>query len=258
MKVAIVTGATSGIGYEAAKQIDVRFQSLDEIWLIGRREEKLLALSKQLRHSCRIFAMDLLSPKDREEFHSFLKKARPSIRMLFQSAGVGLHGRFDERNTQDILEMVQINCDALTFMDSVCLPYMKKGSHIIHLASSAAFVPFPGYSVYGASKSYVLSLSRALRHELRGRGIHVLAVCPGPVNTPFFDISERYSKGITAFKRNCMNQPSVVVRKALNDAALHRSVSVDNPAIGAFRVISSCVPHDLLSGIVSVVGDKLG
>lgn len=258
MKVAIITGATSGIGFEAAKQIDERFASLDEIWLIGRKEEKLITLSKQLKHSVRTFVMDLLSEKDRQEFSVFLQKARPSIRMIFQSAGVGLHGRFAERNTQDSIEMIRINCEALTFMTAVCLPYMKSGSHIINMASSAGFVPFPGYAVYGASKSYVLSFSRALRHELKSRHIHVLAVCPGPVNTPFFDVSERYSNGISAFKRSHMNNPATVVRRALGDAALHRSVSVDNLPIAAFRALANVVPHDLLTGLVSVIGDKLG
>ena len=125
MKVAIITGATSGIGWEAAKQIDERFASLDEIWLIGRKEGKLLELSKQLKHSVRTFAMDLCLDKDREEFSNFLKKAKPNIRMLFQSAGVGLHGWFAQRKTEDSLEMIRINCEALTYMCSICIPYMK-------------------------------------------------------------------------------------------------------------------------------------
>ena len=258
MKVAIITGATSGIGWEAAKQIDERFASLDEIWLIGRKEEKLLELSKYLKHSVRTFAMDLCLEKDRVEFHLFLQKARPSIRILFQSAGVGLHGRFAQCKTKDSLEMIRINCEALTFLSSVCIPYMKPNSHIIHMASSAGFVPFPGYAVYGATKSYVISFSRALRKELKGRKIHVLAVCPGPVNTPFFDTSERYTKGISAFKRNHMNKPSVVVRRALNDAALHKSVSVDHVAIAGFRLLGKTLPHDLVASVASVVGDKLG
>lgn len=258
MKVAIITGATSGIGWEAAKQIDERFASLDEIWLIGRKEGKLLELSKQLKHSVRTFAMDLCLDKDREEFSNFLKKAKPSIRMLFQSAGVGLHGWFAQRKTEDSLEMIRINCEALTYMCSICIPYMKANSHIINMSSSAGFVPFPGYAVYGASKSYVLSFSRALRNELKVRKIHVLAVCPGPVNTPFFDTSERYTDGISTFKRNYMNKPAVVVRRALNDAALHKSVSVDNAAIAAFRLIGKTFPHDLVASLASVVGDKLG
>lgn len=242
MKVAIITGATSGIGYEAAIQIDRRFVSLDEIWIIGRREEKLLELQKKLQHSVRTFAMDVTDDGDMTEFENVLYKLNPNIRMLFQSAGMGLHGKFAEMTAKDQAAMIRLNCEALTNFTSMCLPFMRRNSHIIHLASSAGFMPFPGYSVYGASKSYVLNFSRALRAELKPHGIHVLAVCPGPVNTPFFDVSERYGTGISPFKKAMMNTPEVVVRRALGDAALHKAVSVDGLHIGIFRLATKIFP----------------
>ena len=149
--------------------------------------------------------------------------------------------------------MITINCDALTFMASVCVPYMKRNSYMINIASSAGFVPFPGFAVYGATKSYVLQLSRALRYELKSKGIHVMAVCPGPVNTPFFDNSERYTKGISEFKRAHMNNPVKVVKRALDGAAFHRSVVVDQPLIGLFRIISNIIPHDFLVGVIGFI-----
>lgn len=254
MKIAIITGATSGIGWEAALQIDRRFTSLDEIWIVGRREEKLLDLQKRLKHSVRTFAMDVTDEEDMQEFENVLYKLNPNIRMLFQSAGMGLHGKFAEMTAKDQAAMIRLNCEALTNFTSVCLPFMKKNSHIINLASSAAFLPFPGYSVYGASKAYVLNFSRALRAELMPRKIHVLAVCPGPVNTPFFDVSERYGAGLSPFKRSMMNTPEVVVRRALGDAALHKAVSVDGPHIGAFRLLAKFLPKtpvvDFLSRVL--------
>lgn len=253
MKVAIITGATSGIGYEAAIQIDRRFASLDEIWIIGRREEKLLELQKVLKHSVRTFAMDITNEGDMKEFENVLYKLNPNIRMLFQSAGMGLHGKFAEMTAKDQTAMVRLNCEALTDFTAVCLPFMRRKSHIINLASSAAFLPFPGYSVYGASKAYVLNFSRALRAELKPRGIHVLAVCPGPVNTPFFDVSERYGTGISPFKRAMMNTPETVVRRALGDAALHKAVSVDAPYIGIFRLVAKIVPKTPIVDFISKV-----
>ena len=112
MKVAIITGATSGIGYEAAIQIDRRFTSLDEIWIIGRREEKLLELRKKLRHSVRTFAMDVTDEADMNAFEDVLYKLNPNIRMVFQSAGMGLHGKFAEMTAKDQTAMIRLNCEA--------------------------------------------------------------------------------------------------------------------------------------------------
>lgn len=242
MKVAIITGATSGIGWEASLQIDRRFASLDEIWIIGRREEKLLALQKKLTHSVRTFAMDVTNEQDMKEFHAVLKRLKPNIRMVFQSAGMGLHGKVADLPPKAQTDMIRLNCEALTELTTMCLPFMHKDSHMILLASSAGFMPFPGFAVYGASKAYVLSFARALRSELKQKKIHVLAVCPGPVNTPFFDVSERFGEGMSPFKRAMMNKPEIVVRRALGDAALHKAVSVDGVHIGAFRLFSKVCP----------------
>ena len=231
MKVAIITGASSGIGWEAALEIDRRFRSLDEIWIVGRNEEKLRILSKHLHHANRIIIMDVTNNEDMDAFEEVLTKIRPNIRMLFQSAGAGLHGRFDSMKRQDETEMIRLNCEALTNIASICLPYMRAGSHIINLASSAAFMPIPGFDVYCASKAYVLSFSKSLCMELKKRKIHVTAVCPGPVDTPFFDRSERFFGPVWPIKKYIMNNPKSVAFKAICDAGINMRVSFDTPLI---------------------------
>lgn len=254
MKVAIITGATSGIGYEAALESDSRFKSLDEIWVIGRNSKKLEELSEKITHSVRTFSMDLTSEDDLKEFEDILSKTKPDIKLLFQSAGIGLHGRFDRMKRKDETDIVRLNCEALTAMTSICLPYMRAKSHIILVSSAAAFCPFPGYSVYSASKSYVLNFARSLRAELKKRKIIVTAVCPGPVNTPFFSFSERYTKGVSVQKRKLMASPRKVVRKALLDAYLHRMVSVNSPLVGIFRILAKLMPHSILVNLVKLLG----
>lgn len=238
MKIALVTGASSGIGWEAALEIDRRFRSLDEIWIVGRNEEKLRILSNHLHHANRIIIMDVTNSEDLDAFEGVLKEIKPNIRMLFQSAGEGLQGRFDELPRKDLTNMVRLNCEALTHITSICLPYMKAGSKIIHLASSAGFGPIPSFGVYCASKAYVLSFSKSLRKELKKRKIGVTAVCPGPVNTPFFDKSERFIGKSIPFKKYIMNKPRNVAIKAICDAGFNVKVSFDTPIIALYCIFA--------------------
>lgn len=254
MRIAIITGATSGIGYEAAIEIDKRFKSLDEIWVLGRSEEKLNKISKEIKHSVRTFKIDITKESELDQFDKMLSVLKPNIRMLFQAAGIGLHGRFDKMDRKEETEIVRLNCEALTSITSMCLPYMRRGSYIINIASAAAFAPFPGYNVYSASKAYVLSFSRSLRSELKKRRITVTAVCPGPVNTPFFDNSERYTKGVSAQKRKLMVSPGRVARRALFDAAINRAVSVESLHTGLFRIIAKFIPHGIITAVVKLLG----
>ncbi len=243
----IITGASSGIGKEFAYQMDSHFPGIDEFWLIARNCEKLQEVSDSLKHKTRILAMDITSEAQIEYLTDTLKEHHAKIRMLISCAGYGLMGEFSK--TEGQTGMVRLNCEALTHMTHCCIPYMSKGSRIIQLASCAAFLPQPGFAVYAATKSYVLSFSRALGEELRAKGIYVTAVCPGPVDTPFFDIAEQYGSTL-GVKKYTLVSAERVVKLALRDSYHKRSMSVCSLPIQAFFVLTKWVPHQFILTIM--------
>lgn len=245
MNVIIITGASSGMGREFACQLDQGLKSIDEFWLIARRGERLRELSGRLQHKTRVFAMDLTDSIQLDTFQRTLERERPVIRMLINSSGYGVMGNVADLETEEQLGMIDLNCRALTHMTRICLPFMRRRSRIIQLASSAAFLPQPGFAVYAAGKSYVLSFSRALGEELREKGIFVTAVCPGPVRTEFFERAEKKASTL-AIKKYVMADAKAVVKNALQASARGRSVAVYSLPIRAFAVLTKLLPHSLL------------
>ena len=172
MKIAIVTGASAGMGREFARQIPYFYKGLDEIWVIARRRERLVSLSGDGVLPYRIFQGDLQKDQVYQDLDQALKEEKPDIRMLVNAAGFGKTGSVKEiayREPDSQVEMIDLNCRALTRMTLLCLPYIKFGGRIVNLASAAAFCPQPSFAVYAATKSYVLSFSRALGAELKGQ-----------------------------------------------------------------------------------------
>jgi len=240
MKIAVVTGASSGMGKEFAYQIDRKYGKLDEIWLIARRKERLMELEKELHMSARVFAMDMTDDSDMKAFADCLKENNPDIKLLVNCAGYGKIGRFDEIDIYEQTGMIDLNCKALTLFTGICLPYVSTHSRIINAASAAAFSPQPGFNVYAATKAYVLSFSRALNAELRSRKVTVTAICPGPVDTEFFDIAG--SKGM---KLKC-SDPAKVVTKAIKDAALGNEISVYGVTMKVAEAAAKILPHKVV------------
>lgn len=225
MNIAIITGASSGMGMEYVKQLDQYFRNIDEIWVIARRAERLKQLQPLTRIKIRPFTLDLSKDTDLEALKNALQQEKPVIRVLINSAGYGKIGDFQDISYSDTTGMININCKALTAVTYLALPYMKPNSRIIQMASMASFLPQAGFSVYAATKSYVLSFCTSLSEELRKKNIYVTAVCPGPVNTEFFDIAEQTGKE-PVFKKLFMANPKKVVEKALLDSLHKRTRSV--------------------------------
>lgn len=243
MKIAVVTGASSGIGREFAVQIAGKYGKMDEIWLIARRKERLIELEKELRIPVRVFAMDLTKDEDIKSFDKCLEELKPDIKLLVNCAGYGRTGRFDELDIYEQCGMIDLNCRALTLFTGLCLPYISSHSRIINAASAAAFAPQPGFNVYAASKAYVLSYSRALNVELRNRRITVTAVCPGPVDTEFFSVAGEKDMHLK------YSSPEKVVAKAIKDAALGNEISVYGVTMKMAEAAAKVLPHKVIMKI---------
>lgn len=145
--------------------------------------------------------------------------------------------------------MAELNCTALTAVTSMVLPFMPNNSRILQFASSAAFLPQPGFAVYAATKAYVLSYSRALNQELKDRGISVTAICPGPVKTEFFDIAQTTGE-IPLYKQFVMAKPDRVVKKAIRDSVSRRELSVYGWTMKAFYLLTKLLPHRLILDVM--------
>lgn len=253
MKIAIVTGASSGIGREFVYQLEHFYKELDEIWVIARREDRLKELKKKIKTYVRVFSGDLAEDFVYKQVQNRLENQNPDIRMLVNAAGFGKYGTVEEiakENKKLQLQMIDINCRGLTQMITICLPFMSKGSRIINIASAAAFCPQSNFAVYAASKSYVLSFSRALNEELKEKEIYVTAVCPGPVKTEFFDQSG-FSESIA--KESIMVEAKDVVSQALIDAKEKKDVSVYGALMKGAEIAAKVIPHKAVMKIMEKI-----
>lgn len=215
MKIAIVTGASSGMGREFVRQLSAYVQ-VDEIWAIARRREALAALKAETPVPVRPVVLDLLKSESFDELRSLLEGEQPEIALLVNAAGFGKFGAYHNTTIEDDCRMIDLNCKALLVMTRLCIPYMSPGSHILELDSLSAFQPVPYITTYGATKAFVLSYSRAMNRELKCKGIRVMAMNPGWVKTEFFCHAFQSNDGeVQYFDR--LYEAADVVRTGLHD-----------------------------------------
>ena len=222
MKIAVITGASAGIGREFVYAVDQQYE-LDEIWVVARRKERLEELSEHCKTPLRAVCLDLSKLDSVDEYAAMLDAEKPEISILVNAAGCGVFGPFAENDLKKQLSSAQLNSLALTAMCHVSIPYMRSGSAIVNMGSNSAWQPVPYQTVYGASKSYVLSFSRALGRELRSAGIHVMCVCPGWIKTEFQQVAE-HDKYIRYVDR--WYGPDEVAEQAMKDLAKKKTVSI--------------------------------
>jgi len=224
---ALVTGASSGIGEAIARELAARGHG---VTLVARREERLRALADELSATgvrAEAIAADLASPGERERLAGAVEALGLAVEVLVNNAGFGSGADFLEAGRERLVEMVRLNCEALLDLQARYLPAMvaRGRGAVLNVASTAAFQPLPGSAAYAATKAFVLSLSEGVHEELRGTGVTVTAVCPGPVRTEFAEIA-----GMGAAERRT---PAAVwmtagelARAALDGAARGRRVVV--------------------------------
>ncbi len=186
MNIAIVTGASSGMGREFVLQLSA-YVDVDEIWVIARRESALQSLAQEMDTPIRAIPLDLCNKESFNAFQTILEREKPNVKLLVNAAGFGKFGDFQNIPLLEDCRMIELNCTALVAMTRLVLPYMRKGSHILQLDSLSAFQPVPYIATYGATKAFVLSYTRAINAELKPRGIRVMAMNPGWVKTEFFN-----------------------------------------------------------------------
>lgn len=246
-RIALITGASSGMGREFVLALDKQ-EKFDELWLIARRRERLEALQDKVRATVRAIPLDLGLRSSLDTLKELLAAEQPDVRVLVNASGFGKFGAFTALPLDDQLKMIDLNTKALVAVTHMTLPYMKPGSCIYQLDSLSAFQPVPYINVYGATKAFVLSFSRALNMELKkqGRGIRVLAVCPGWVRTEFFDHAV-LDDTITYYNR--FFDPKDVIDRALRDMKKGKDVSVCGFSIRAQVLLTKLLPHGVVMEI---------
>ena len=249
MNIAIVTGASSGMGKEFVLQLPGAV-AVDEIWAIARRGGELEKLRGVSAVPVRPIVLDLCREESFATYAALLEAQKPNVRLLGNAAGVGKFGTYSRIDTEDECRMIDLNCKALLMMTRLTVPYMAPGSHILELDSLSAFQPVPYITTYAATKAFVLSYSRAMNRELRDRGIRVMAMNPGWVKTEFFDHAFQTNGGNEVQYFNYLYEAKDVVRTGLKDLYHSRKdYSVHGLPIKFQVFLVKLLPHSLVMSV---------
>lgn len=248
MNIAVVTGASSGMGREFVLQLN-QYAQVDEIWVIARRRQALEALQADASVPVRPVVLDLCLEESYREYAQLLEQEKPNIKLLVNAAGFGKFGDFRRVCPEEDLQMIDLNCKALVAMTRLSLPYMAAGSHVLQLDSLSAFQPVPYIATYGATKSFVLSYSRALNAELRGSGIRMMALNPGWVKTEFFDHAFQTNQAEVQYFNHLYEAKDIVATglKALYQSK--KDVCVPGFPVKAQVLMVKLLPHKLIMKI---------
>lgn len=242
-RIAVITGASSGMGRRFAETVN-NWDGIDEVWAIARREERLNSL--QCSVPVHPLVMDLTDRTNYAVYADLLASEQVEVALLVNDAGFGKFCATLEVPTEENLNMVDLNCQALMALCQITIPYMPRGGRIINFSSVAAGQPIPYINVYGATKAFVLSYSRALNRELKHRGLGVTVVCPFWTNTEFFDRAIDKDKEPVVKHYAAMYEADQIVARAWRDAKRGKEVSRYGFIARSQSLLAKLLPHDLI------------
>lgn len=261
-KIAVITGASSGLGAEFARQLAAYPPTTrpEEIWLVARREDRLQALKAGLSVPCRLVMSDLTSSTDMEQLKQLLALEKPQIDYLVNAAGVGFQGSFSQLDWSRHATCLALNTQALCEVSYLCFPYLKrqqpqrdKPAEVYHVGSVAGFLPQPNYALYAASKDFVFNFSRALAREWKPYGIRVTCVLPNIMDTEFLT-KAGFSESSLRVKKWGMEEPGKVVKYALKAGSRGKDVSLTSLPGRGLRLASKLLPISFLLWLEEKLG----
>ena len=247
-RIALVTGASSGMGRSFCFEIDKL--GLDEIWGVALHTDNVENMKKELKTPFKFFDLDLTKDESFKVIEDELKKEEVLIEWLVNASGYGKFGRYDDTDIASQIGMIDLNCKALTHLTLLSLTFMKEGARIVQFGSVASFQPVPYIAVYGATKAYVLSYSRALNRELKSRKISVTCICPFWTKTPFLDRATDVKMKNTVIKKYAaLYDADKVVKRAMKGAIKRKEVVLYGFVSKAQVAMVKILPHSLVMSV---------
>lgn len=246
MSIAIITGASSGIGEEFARQLQAQC-GIEEFWFIARRRDRMEKIAEDLGVQANIICADLTLDEGIEAVRRELIEKKPEVGFLVNAAGFGKFGGFDEIDEGNVAKMIDLNDKALVLITHMVIPYMVRGGRIIELGSGSCFTPLPYFNVYAASKAFVLHYTKALNFELKKYGIRATCFCPGWVDTEFLPLSKSVPGATVPKAMKPLLKTEKVVRGCVRASIRGRAMYVTNWYTKLQHLLFKLVPDCLLS-----------
>ncbi len=259
MSLAIITGASSGIGREFALQLKAK-AGVDSFCLVARREERLLQLASELGVPCKIILADLCEDAGIEKIREYLKEESPKVKFLVNCAGFGDFGAFDEISEDTVCKMIDLNVKALVRITHLAVPYMERGGRIIEMGSGSCFTPLPYFNVYSSSKVFVLHYTKSLNHEIKKYGLRATCFCPGWVDTEFLSLATRRTDVTMPKSMKPLLKVEDCVAKCVKASIKGKTMCVTNWYTKLqhllFKIVPDCILTKLWLGMLKRPGDE--